>query len=102
MPFFHVLVRELSDEENDDGEFVVVPDEMLDVDQLVTEDILLDLPSKFLCSPNCKGLCPRCGMELYPGDLDWVLGGRRLCGPSASHAAEEAERLAAGRKGAVE
>ena len=56
--FFHVLVRELSDEENDDGEFVVVPDETLDVDQLVTEDILLDLPSKFLCSPDCKGLCP--------------------------------------------
>lgn len=66
--FFHVLVRELSDEENDDGEFVVVPDETLDVDQLVTEDILLDLPSKFLCSPNCKGLCPRCGKDLNEGD----------------------------------
>lgn len=66
--FFHVLVRELSDEENDDGEFVVVPDETLDVDQLVTEDILLDLPSKFLCSPDCKGLCPRCGKDLNEGD----------------------------------
>lgn len=66
--FFHVLVRELSDEENDDGEFVVVPDETLDVDQLVTEDILLDLPSKFLCSPNCRGLCPRCGKDLNEGD----------------------------------
>ena len=49
------------------------------------------------------GLCPRCGMELYPGDLDWVLGGRRLCGAcAAAWLAEEAERLAAGRKGAVE
>ena len=65
---FHVLVRELSDEENDDGEFVVVPDETLDVDELVTEDILLDLPSKFLCSPDCKGLCPRCGKDLNEGD----------------------------------
>ena len=63
-----MLVRELSDEENDDGEFVVVPDETLDVDQLVTEDILLDLPSKFLCSPNCRGLCPRCGKDLNEGD----------------------------------
>ena len=49
------------------------------------------------------GLCPRCGMELYPGDLDWVLGGRRLCGAcAAAWLAEEAERLAAERKGAVE
>ena len=49
------------------------------------------------------GLCPRCGMELYPGDLDWVLGGRRLCGAcAAAWLAEEAERLAVERKGAVE
>ena len=42
-------------------------------------------------------------MELYPGDLDWVLGGRRLCGACATvWLAEEAERLATGRKGAVE
>ena len=65
---FHVLVRELSDEEDNDGEFVVVPDEQLDLDQLLTEDILLDMPSKFLCSPDCKGLCPTCGKNLNQGD----------------------------------
>ena len=66
--FFHILVRELSDEEDEDGEFVVVPDDQLDLDQLLTEDILLDLPSKFLCSPDCKGLCPICGKNLNQGD----------------------------------
>lgn len=65
---FHVLVRELSDEEDNDGTFVVVPDEQLDLDQLLTEDILLDLPSKFLCSSDCKGLCPVCGKNLNEGD----------------------------------
>lgn len=65
---FHVLVRELSDEEDNDGQFVVVPDERLDLDQLLTEDILLDMPSKFLCSPDCKGLCPTCGKNLNQGD----------------------------------
>ena len=53
LSFFHVLVRALSDEEDDNGEFVVVPDDQLDLDQLLTEDILLDVPSKFLCSPGC-------------------------------------------------
>ena len=56
MPFFHVLVRELSDEEDEDGQFVLVP------------DVLLDVPSKFLCSPDCKGLCPVCGKNLNQGD----------------------------------
>ena len=60
-------VRALSDEEDDNGEFVVVPDDQLDLDQLLTEDILLDVPSKFLCSPGCKGLCPTCGKNLNQG-----------------------------------
>ena len=67
LSFFHVLVRALSDEEDDNGEFVVVPDDQLDLDQLLTEDILLDVPSKFLCSPGCKGLCPTCGKNLNQG-----------------------------------
>ena len=72
MEFFHVLVRALSDEEDDDGEFVVVPDDQLDADQLLTEDILLDVPSIFLCSPGCKGLCPVCGKNLNQGDCGCV------------------------------
>lgn len=66
--FFHVLVKELSDQENDDGEFVLVPDEKLDLTDLLTEDVLLDMPSKFLCSPDCKGLCPICGKDRNQGD----------------------------------
>ena len=42
----------------------------LDLDELLTEDLLLDVPSKFLCSPDCKGLCPSCGKNLNHGDCD--------------------------------
>lgn len=69
-PFSHVLVRELSDEEDEDVEFVVVPNDQLDGDRLITEDLLLDLPSKFLCSPDCKGLCATCGKNLNEGPCD--------------------------------
>ena len=65
--FSHVLVRELSDEQDDDT-YVVVSDERLDLNELLREDILLDLPSKYLCSPDCKGLCPKCGKNLNEGD----------------------------------
>ena len=60
---FHALVRELSDGEDNDGTFVVVPDEQLDLDQLLTEDILLDLPSKFLCSSPLQGTLSRVRQE---------------------------------------
>jgi uncharacterized protein len=30
----------------------------------VREQVLLSLPSRTLCQPDCKGLCPRCGQNL--------------------------------------
>lgn len=65
--FSHTLVRELNEEEDDD-DYILVPGERLDLDELLTEDVLLEMPSKFLCSPDCKGLCPSCGANLNLGD----------------------------------
>ena len=69
--FVHLLVRQLSDEQESatlDEEYIVVPDEQLDLDELLREDILLDLPTKYLCRDDCKGLCPKCGKDLNEGD----------------------------------
>ena len=35
---------------------------------LLRDDILLELPTKFLCKPDCKGLCSQCGQNLNLGD----------------------------------
>lgn len=64
--FSHILVRELSDEQDD--AYVMVPDGRLDLDELLREDILLEMPSKYLCGPDCKGLCPKCGKNLNEGN----------------------------------
>lgn len=69
--FEHLLVRELSDEQEAaslEEDYLVVPEERLDLDELVREDILLDLPTKYLCKEDCKGLCPKCGKDLNEGD----------------------------------
>ncbi len=58
---FYVLVEEMAGEERDD--YWVVPDGVLDVDEVIRTDLLLALPSKHLCSPDCKGLCSRCGVN---------------------------------------
>ncbi|SNX55571.1 DUF177 domain-containing protein [Thermoanaerobacterium sp. RBIITD] len=41
-----------------------VEDDKLDLTKIVIENIVLSLPMKFICSINCKGLCPVCGKNL--------------------------------------
>jgi uncharacterized protein len=38
--------------------------DMLDTDDLLIEQMLLNIPMKPLCSPGCKGICPKCGIDL--------------------------------------
>lgn len=40
----------------------------LDVDQLIGNELLLNLPMKVLCRDDCKGICNRCGMNLNRGN----------------------------------
>ena len=64
----HLLARNLQNEEND--EFIVVEDNTLELDLLVFDDIVLSMPYRFLCSEDCKGLCPKCGKNLNQGKCD--------------------------------
>ena len=57
----NILVQSVNRESSD--EYVIIPDAQLDVDELVEDCILLSLPSKNLCRPDCKGLCPECGQN---------------------------------------
>jgi uncharacterized protein len=36
----------------------------LPVEDVLREQVLLSLPARALCQPDCKGLCPRCGRNL--------------------------------------
>ncbi len=41
--------------------------EFLDIDDDVREQILLNFPMRFLCRPDCRGMCSRCGEDLNDG-----------------------------------
>ena len=62
VPVKHGLVSQLNNEDNDD--YIVVENMELDVEALTLEDIFLFLPSKYLCSDDCKGMCSMCGTNL--------------------------------------
>lgn len=66
VPVRHILVPELTDEDDSD-EYIVVEDRKLDVDALVSEDVYLSIPYRLLCKPDCKGLCSICGADLNEG-----------------------------------
>lgn len=39
-------------------------DNSIDIDDIVSEQLFLNIPMKPLCSPDCKGICPDCGADL--------------------------------------
>ena len=53
--------EELSDE---DISFGYYQDDLIDLDALVFEQILLQVPMKPLCAETCRGLCTQCGANL--------------------------------------
>jgi uncharacterized protein len=40
----------------------------IDLRDALQDQILMSLPLQPLCSPECRGLCPRCGANLNEGD----------------------------------
>lgn len=38
--------------------------EKLDLSETIIESIIIEVPVKVLCSDDCKGLCPNCGINL--------------------------------------
>lgn len=64
-PMLYVIGRAPQDSP-DDPEIAYVPIGAVDVD--ITRDlrdfIMLALPGKSLCSDDCRGLCPGCGVDL--------------------------------------
>jgi uncharacterized protein len=54
----------LKDDEMDMGFY---KGEELDLQELLSEQILLNIQMKPLCSERCKGICPQCGADLNTG-----------------------------------
>lgn len=65
------LKETLQNEDTDD--YIVCTDSQLDLDEVLSELMYLELPSKLLCREDCKGLCPKCGKDLNYESCDCVI-----------------------------
>lgn len=52
----------------DDLEVGFYQGDRIDLGRVVTEPILINLPMKLMCSPDCKGLCDQCGANRNKSD----------------------------------
>ena len=70
IPVDVVLVQELSNEENEDEWVFPLEAESADLEDITRTVFVLNMDSKLLCKPDCKGICCRCGKNLNEGPCD--------------------------------
>jgi uncharacterized protein len=47
---------------------LTIPEEILETDPILLEQLQLNVPMKPLCQPDCKGICAQCGADLNAGE----------------------------------
>lgn len=51
--------------ENEEEEYLLVGEgSLINIDEAVSQELLLSLPLRSLCKEDCAGLCPKCGCDL--------------------------------------
>ena len=56
------LTENIEDEEASD--YYIIKNEQIDLDKIITSEILLNLDERLLCRDDCRGLCHKCGIDL--------------------------------------
>jgi uncharacterized protein len=54
--------------EEDEDEVYTYESDIIDLTKMLQDNIVLELPMKFLCREDCKGLCVVCGADLNKGE----------------------------------
>lgn len=68
---FRVNIKDAEGEnEKEDVVFIHPDTDKIDLDKDIRDYAVLAVPMKNLCSEDCKGLCPKCGMNLNEGLCD--------------------------------
>ena len=59
-----IIVEENPD---DDPSLFTLEGNEIDLSEILSTCLILDMETKFLCKEDCKGLCPKCGKNLNLG-----------------------------------
>lgn len=67
------LIRNSDEVLDEEDEVIYYDGEELDITEDIMDMVILSLPMKPLCSDKCRGLCPKCGINLNEEECDCVL-----------------------------
>lgn len=68
--FSEILVSTEAEDITDRDDAVIFSGNTVDLTEIIMSNVLLSLPSTFLCKEDCKGLCPKCGTDLNEKSCD--------------------------------
>jgi len=51
----------------DDMEYIFYEGDQIDVEKILSEQVNLFIPTNPICSSQCRGICPTCGINLNRG-----------------------------------
>ncbi len=57
-------------DEDTDVEMYTYESNFIEVDKILIDNIVLNLPMKQICEVECKGICPKCGTDLNIGTCE--------------------------------
>ncbi|MBQ2686988.1 MAG: DUF177 domain-containing protein [Clostridia bacterium] len=60
------LALTLENEDNDD--YLLIKGNKIDMDEELSEELVLGIDFAHYCKDDCKGLCPKCGKDLNEGE----------------------------------
>lgn len=63
------IPAEISSSDQEETALIFESDEFT-IDERVIEHLILQLPMRFICSPDCKGLCTKCGADRNNTECD--------------------------------
>lgn len=59
--FVRPVAARLESEDEEDEYLIIGEGSVINIDEAISEELLLSLPFRSLCKEDCKGLCPKCG-----------------------------------------
>jgi len=60
----------VEDGSDDDPDVYTYKDGIADIGRIAQDNIILNMPMRLICSEDCKGLCPLCGVNLNVSQCD--------------------------------
>lgn len=67
---FTELIKQADLDSTSAEDVIYIAEPKLDITDIAVNNFLVNAPMRYLCSEDCKGLCPDCGADLNNGECD--------------------------------